>query len=162
MQKNRKNKAMSKSVEMNCTKITLTNGQSFKIIHDLPYSGLNNIYDAIENWKVRTKKATAQSLCDYINSKYEMTGQIAFPKSIYDEFIKQKKLGGKLPQGRGYLRRDEMKQNRYEVKFLSTDNIQIVFAFSEHEAEILARAEQIKKGNKWNGSVSVIKIEKER
>jgi hypothetical protein len=54
-----------------------------------------------------------------------------------------------------------MKQYRYKVKFLSTGNNEVVFAFGENEAIILARAEQIKKGNKWNGAVSVIKIGKE-
>jgi len=55
----------------------------------------------------------------------------------------------------------KMKQYRYKVKFLSTGNNEVVFAFGENEAIILARAEQIKKGNKWNGAVSVIKIGKE-
>ena len=74
-----------KKVKMNCVTISFRDKSTTTIIHNLPKSGLNNIYDAIVNWQARTREYTAQSLCDYINSKNSITGHIAFPKSEYDK-----------------------------------------------------------------------------
>jgi hypothetical protein len=76
---------------MNCSTILFTDNTSFAVIHNLPYKGLNNIYDAVVNWKMRTMEFTAKSLCDYINSKYDMTGHIAFPKEEYDKSMEAMK-----------------------------------------------------------------------
>jgi len=48
-----------------------------------------------------------------------------------------------------------MKKDTFRVMFLSTEEAVTVRAFTENEAIILARAEQIKAGKKWNGAVAV-------
>lgn len=45
--------------------ISLSDGSNITIIHNLGAE----LYAALENWLVRTKKYTAESLCDYINEK---------------------------------------------------------------------------------------------
>jgi hypothetical protein len=77
--------------KMNLSSVELTGGIKLEIIHNLPMDGLNSFPSAVHNWIARTKLYTAQSLCDYINSKHDMTGHIAFPKSECDKSMKRGK-----------------------------------------------------------------------
>jgi hypothetical protein len=67
---------MAKTRRMNKTTVTLSNGESFTIIHDLPMRGVVDSFEsALDNWKVRTKTLTAESLVDYINKQSKINRQ---------------------------------------------------------------------------------------
>lgn len=70
-------------MKLSSTTVEIDHKRSFTIYHNIP----DLIEAAIANWEVRTNKYTAQSLCDYINSKREagMTDHHAFTeKQIKD------------------------------------------------------------------------------
>ena len=56
------------NIQKNYKKFTKNTPVKFSIIHNLPDFGLD-FNAAFENWNVRTKKFTDESLCEYIKSK---------------------------------------------------------------------------------------------
>jgi hypothetical protein len=57
--------------KFNKTKIELSNGESFTIVHDFPeMEGSVNTFDsAFQNWLSRTNDYTAKSFVNYVKSK---------------------------------------------------------------------------------------------
>jgi hypothetical protein len=74
--------------------IAMSDGNEITIYHSLedPNSSPKaDIMAAIANWSVRTSEHTAESLCDYINSKREsgLTNHWAFTKEFYEANLKK-------------------------------------------------------------------------
>jgi len=65
--------------------LSLADGSSFKVIHNIEDEGMFNA--AVINWQVRTNEITAESLCEYINSKRlkGMTDHIAFTEEEFKQ-----------------------------------------------------------------------------
>ncbi len=61
---------------------------SFNIVHNLPEIFGMSLQNAVDNWIFRTEQYTAESLCDYINSKSHMTNNYAYTEKQYQELIK--------------------------------------------------------------------------
>lgn len=68
--------------------IQLSDGSSFNIVHNLE----EMIEAAAVNWSVRTDDYTAESFCNYINSKREkgLTDHYAFTEEQYRKMIEEK------------------------------------------------------------------------
>jgi len=58
----------------------------FNIIHNMPDVPGLRIEDAVENWIPRTDKYTANSFCEYVNSKN--TGFICMTEGAYENMKK--------------------------------------------------------------------------
>lgn len=59
----------------------------FKIITNLPDVPGLRVQDAAENWSVRTEDFTAESFCNYINSKH--TGFVAVTEEAYLKMLEE-------------------------------------------------------------------------
>ena len=62
----------------------------FQIVHDLPTDIPHaTIDDALANWLPRTEAYTDVEFCNYINSKTDMTGCVAYTMEEYNQICKK-------------------------------------------------------------------------
>lgn len=59
----------------------------FNIVHNLPDVPGLCIEDALVNWSARTSEITAESFCEYVNSKN--TGFVCITEDRYNKMLKE-------------------------------------------------------------------------
>jgi hypothetical protein len=75
-------------VKFNIERKKFTQKVEFKIYTNLPKIKGMRIEDAIDNWAVRTKEYTAESLCVYVMSK-ELPDVFCLTEEHYNKIIKE-------------------------------------------------------------------------
>jgi hypothetical protein len=76
--------------KLNLSTVKFKGLRDVTIYHTVPMKGINNFIDCVDNWSVRTKEYTAESLRDYINSKTHMTGHFAMTVKQFKKFTTKK------------------------------------------------------------------------